>query len=58
MVDVLKAAVPKLSRKHGYFDLYGLDFMITNDNKLVLLEVNTNPALSLGKANRIPFALV
>lgn len=40
MVDVLKAAMPKLTRKHGYFDLFGLDFMVTNDNKLVLLEVS------------------
>lgn len=47
MVDVIKAAVPKFQRKHGYFDLLGFDFMVTNDNKLVLLEVNTNPALSL-----------
>ena len=47
MVDVIKAAVPKFQRKHGYFDLLGFDFMVTNENKLVLLEVNTNPALSL-----------
>jgi hypothetical protein len=47
MVDVLKAAIPKLQRKHGYFDLFGFDFMLTDENKLVLLEVNTNPALSL-----------
>jgi len=46
MVDVMKAAVPKFQRKHGYFDLLGFDFMVTNQNKLVLLEVNTNPALS------------
>ena len=48
MVDVLKAATPKLLRKHGYFDLYGLDFMLTEDNVLQLIEINTNPALSLG----------
>ena len=47
MVDVIKAALPKFQRKHGYFDLLGFDFMVTNENKLVLLEVNTNPALSL-----------
>jgi D-alanine-D-alanine ligase-like ATP-grasp enzyme len=45
---VLKASVPKFMRKHGYFDLLGLDFMVSDDNKLVLLEVNTNPAMSLG----------
>lgn len=48
MVDVLKASVPKLLRKHGYFDLLGFDFMINDENKLVLLEINTNPAMSLG----------
>ena len=47
MVDVLKAAIPKFQKKHGYFDLFGFDFMVTNDQKIVLLEVNTNPALSL-----------
>jgi D-alanine-D-alanine ligase-like ATP-grasp enzyme len=51
MVDVIRAALPKLFRKKGYFDLLGLDFMITAapENKLVLIEVNTNPALSRGK---------
>eukprot|EP01041_Mallomonas_annulata_P000088 gene88-116_t len=51
MVDVLKAAVSKLHRKHGYFDLFGLDFMVDVDSdgkhRLLLLEANTNPALSL-----------
>jgi hypothetical protein len=50
MVDVLKAALPKLNRKKGYFDLFGFDFMVTAANKLQLLEVNTNPALSLDNA--------
>ena len=57
MVDVLKAATPKFQRKHGYFDLFGFDFMVTADNKLVLLECNTNPALSLDNstlANMLP----
>jgi D-alanine-D-alanine ligase-like ATP-grasp enzyme len=49
MVDVMKACNTKLLRKHGYFDLLGCDFMVTDDNKLCLLEINTNPALSLGK---------
>lgn len=47
MVDVLKAAIPKLTRKKGLFDLFGFDFMVTEDSQLKLLEVNTNPALSL-----------
>lgn len=57
MVDILKAATPKFARKHGYFDLFGLDFMITAENKLVLIEVNTNPAMSLDNstlANLLP----
>ena len=49
MVDIFKAAQPKLTRKRGYFDLFGCDFMVTTDNRLMLLEINTNPALSLGK---------
>lgn len=47
MVDVIKAGKTKMQRKHGYFDLFGLDFMITEENKLILLECNTNPALAL-----------
>jgi tubulin--tyrosine ligase like protein 10 len=47
MVDVFKAAMPKFSKKKGYFDLLGFDFMISTDRKLLLLEVNTNPAMSL-----------
>jgi D-alanine-D-alanine ligase-like ATP-grasp enzyme len=49
MADVLRASAPKFMRKHGYFDLLGFDFMVSDENKLVLLEVNTNPALSLGR---------
>lgn len=30
--------------------MFGLDFMVTQDCKLLLLEVNTNPALSLDNA--------
>ena len=44
--------MPKLVRRSGFFDLLGLDFMVSTskdrDGKLLLLEVNTNPALSLG----------
>lgn len=52
MVAVIKAAMSKLHRRKGYFDLFGLDFMVeltdgTQRQKLILLEVNTNPALSL-----------
>jgi hypothetical protein len=48
MVDIMKACNQKLMKKHGYFDLLGCDFMITDDNQLSLLEINTDPALSLG----------
>jgi hypothetical protein len=47
MVDVVKAGKKKMQRKHGYFDLLGLDFMITTSNELILLEANTNPSLAL-----------
>lgn len=52
MMDVLKASKTKFQRKKGYFDLLGFDFMVTAapDNKLILLEVNTNPAMSRGNA--------
>lgn len=54
MVDVLKAGNAKLLRKHGFFDLFGCDFMLAfNAQKkleLFLLEMNTNPALSLDNA--------
>lgn len=57
MVDLLTASSPIFHRKHGYFDLLGCDFMVTDDNKLILIEVNTNPALSLDNstlANLLP----
>jgi hypothetical protein len=47
MVDILKACAGKLLKKSGYFDLFGLDFMVTCDNEMLLLEANTNPALAL-----------
>ena len=49
MVDVIKSGIPTLTRKRGFFDLLGCDFMVTSDNELILLEINSNPALSLGK---------
>jgi D-alanine-D-alanine ligase-like ATP-grasp enzyme len=44
----LQSATSKFMRKKGYFDLFGFDFMVTSDSQLKLIEVNTNPALSLG----------
>ena len=41
---------PAILHREGFFDLFGLDFMVTAERKLYLLEVNTNPALSLDNA--------
>jgi hypothetical protein len=45
--------MPKLIRRRGFFDLFGCDFMVSTcpdrSGRLLLLEVNTNPALSLGE---------
>lgn len=51
MIDCLKAGMPHLQRKNGYFDLLGFDFMITAapENRLVLIEINTNPSLAVGE---------
>jgi len=49
MVDVLKACNQTLMKKHGYFDLLGCDFMLSESNKLSLIEINTNPSLTLGE---------
>jgi Tubulin-tyrosine ligase family len=45
--QVFHAAKDKLFRREGYFDLLGFDFMLDDKLELYLLEVNTNPALSL-----------
>lgn len=53
MIDCLKAGMPNLQRRRGYFDLLGFDFMITSspENELVLIEINTNPSLSADNPN-------
>lgn len=43
LVDILASGMPKLERRQGAFDLLGMDFMVDDTNKLVLIECNTNP---------------
>ncbi|NWX88703.1 TTL10 polyglycylase, partial [Nothoprocta ornata] len=45
MVQCFLAAKLKLERKLGYFDLIGCDFLIDENFKIWLLEMNANPAL-------------
>eukprot|EP00825_Cyclidium_porcatum_P008465 TRINITY_DN14215_c0_g1_i3.p2 TRINITY_DN14215_c0_g1~~TRINITY_DN14215_c0_g1_i3.p2 ORF type:complete len:335 (+),score=89.96 TRINITY_DN14215_c0_g1_i3:145-1149(+) len=43
----IKAGLPKLEKKIGYYELLGYDIMIDDNFKPHLLEINTNPALFL-----------
>ncbi|KAJ8257708.1 hypothetical protein GJAV_G00188840 [Gymnothorax javanicus] len=45
MTQCFLAVKAKLERKLGLFDLIGCDFMIDDDFKVWLLEMNSNPAL-------------
>nr|XP_055237885.1 inactive polyglycylase TTLL10 isoform X1 [Gorilla gorilla gorilla] len=45
MAHCFLAAKPKLDCKLGYFDLIGCDFLIDDNFKVWLLEMNSNPAL-------------
>ncbi|CAL8266467.1 unnamed protein product [Merluccius merluccius] len=45
MFQCFSAAKSKLDRKLGLFDLIGCDFLIDEDFKVWLLEMNCNPAL-------------
>ncbi|XP_068514782.1 inactive polyglycylase TTLL10 [Anas acuta] len=45
MLQCFLAAKHKLDRKLGYFDLIGCDFLIDENFKVWLLEMNANPAL-------------
>ncbi len=39
----------RLQRKGGCFELMGVDFMIDDNFKPYLIEINTNPALLTGE---------
>ena len=43
---IFKSVKNKLKCCRGYFDLYGLDFMVDDNMKVYLIEVNANPSLS------------
>ena len=47
--DTIKAVSRKmdLQRRHCTFEIFGYDFMIDEDFKPWLIEVNTNPCLEL-----------
>ncbi|XP_057684366.1 protein polyglycylase TTLL10 [Corythoichthys intestinalis] len=47
MTQCFLAVKPKLDRKLGFFDLIGCDFMVDQDFKVWLLEMNCNPALQV-----------
>ena len=47
MTHCFLAVKHKLQCKTGYFDLYGFDFMIDENMKIWLIEVNVNPALAI-----------
>merc|ERR1711920_496721 len=44
-MGVFGAAQFGLERRRGFFDLWGVDFMIDCEFKLHLLEVNSSPAM-------------
>ena len=46
MLQVIHSVRYKLQRKIGYFGIYGYDFMIDENMKVWLLEINVNPAIT------------
>jgi tubulin--tyrosine ligase len=49
MADTIKATVDVLDPNHRQhcFELFGYDFMLDDDCKVYLIEVNTNPCLGV-----------
>ena len=45
MAAVIASASTKFDRRAGCFDLFGFDFMVSENLEISLIEVNTNPAL-------------
>jgi len=45
LVLTFAAAKNKLMKKKGTYELLGCDFLVSNDLKPYLLEINTNPAM-------------
>ncbi|WAR14826.1 TTL10-like protein [Mya arenaria] len=46
MIHCFNSVKHKLQSRVGFFDLFGLDFMIDTDMRVFLLEINVNPSLS------------
>lgn len=46
MVQVVNSIRYKIQRKVGFFGVYGYDFMIDENMKTWLIEINVNPAIT------------
>ena len=50
--DCVRAVYGKIDpvKRENCFEIFGLDFMIDDNNKVWLIEVNTNPCLALSSS--------